>query len=96
MKIKQVRHATLLIEFGGTKFLIDPYLAEKGAYPGFEGTANSHLSNPGVEIQTPLDEILDIDAVIVTHTHADHWDETATSLIPNSLPILPSISKTLI
>jgi L-ascorbate metabolism protein UlaG (beta-lactamase superfamily) len=87
MKIKQVRHATLLIEFGGTKFLVDPYLAEQGTYPGFEGTVNSHLTNPQVELQTPLDEILDVDAVIVTHTHSDHWDDAAMALIPKSLPI---------
>ena len=87
MKIKQVRHATVLIEFGGTKFLVDPYLAEQGTYPGFEGTVNSHLNNPLVELQTPLDEILDVDAVIVTHTHSDHWDEAAMALVPKSLPI---------
>ncbi len=87
MKIKQVRNATLLIEFGGTKFLVDPFLAEKGAYPGFEGTVNSHLNNPLVELQTPMEEILAVDAVIVTHTHLDHWDEAAVSLVPKSLPI---------
>jgi L-ascorbate metabolism protein UlaG (beta-lactamase superfamily) len=87
MKIKQVRHATVLIEFGGIKFLIDPYLAKQGAYSGFEGTVNSHLNNPQVELQTPLDEILNVDAVIVTHTHSDHWDEAAMALVPKSLPI---------
>jgi len=87
MKIKQVRNATLLIEFGGTKFLVDPFLAEKGAYPGFEGTANSHLANPLVELQTPMSEILDVDVVIMTHIHSDHWDAAAISLIPKSLPI---------
>jgi L-ascorbate metabolism protein UlaG (beta-lactamase superfamily) len=87
MKIKQVRNATLLIEFGGTRFLVEPYLAEKGAYPGFEGTVNSHLNNPLVDLQTPMEEILDVDAVIVTHTHPDHWDEAAMSLVPKALPL---------
>jgi L-ascorbate metabolism protein UlaG (beta-lactamase superfamily) len=87
MKIRQVRNATLLIEFGGTKFLVDPYLAPAGAYPGFEGTVNSHLTNPRVELKTPMDEILGVHAVIVTHTHPDHWDEAAMSLVPKSLPV---------
>jgi len=87
MKIKQVRHATVLIEYGDTRFLVDPYLAREGAYPGFEGTANSHLTNPRVELKTPIEEILGVDAVIVTHTHADHWDEAAASLVPKSLPV---------
>jgi L-ascorbate metabolism protein UlaG (beta-lactamase superfamily) len=87
MKITEVRNATLRLEFGGVRFLIDPMLAEQGAYPGFEGTANSHLRNPLVPLPLPVDEILDVDAVIVTHTHPDHWDEAAQALLPKSLPI---------
>ncbi len=82
MKIKQVRNATLIIEYAGKTLLVDPFLAEKGAYPGFEGTANSHLRNPLVDLTVPMDEILDVDAVIVTHLHPDHWDEAAKNLVP--------------
>ena len=46
MKITQVRNATLLIHYAGTRFLIDPMQAPKGSYPGFEGMANGHLRNP--------------------------------------------------
>jgi L-ascorbate metabolism protein UlaG (beta-lactamase superfamily) len=77
MKIRQVRNATLRLDYAGTRFLIDPYLAKKDAYPGFEGTVNSHIRNPRVELKTPLEEILAVDAVIVTHTHHDHWDDAA-------------------
>jgi L-ascorbate metabolism protein UlaG (beta-lactamase superfamily) len=87
MKIKQVRNATLIIEYIGKKFLVDPLLAEKGAYPGFEGTANSHLRNPLVDLTIPMDEILDVDAVIVTHLHPDHWDEAAKALVPKDMLI---------
>lgn len=87
MRIKQIRNATLLVMYGGSRFLVDPYLADQGAYPGFERTVNSHLSNPLVGLRTPLAEILDVDAVIVTHTHADHWDEAAVRLLPKDLPI---------
>jgi L-ascorbate metabolism protein UlaG (beta-lactamase superfamily) len=87
MRITQVRNATLRLDFGGVRFLIDPMLAEQGAYPGFEGTANSHLRNPLVPLTLPMDEILDVDALIVTHTHPDHWDEAAKALVPKSLPV---------
>ena len=87
MQIRQVRNATLLIDFGGSKFLIDPYLAEKDANPGFKGTVNSHIRNPRVGLTTPMDEILNVDAVIVTHTHPDHWDEAAIRLVPKDLPL---------
>lgn len=86
-KITQIRNATLLIEYGGARFLIDPMLSDKGAFPGFPGTAHSQLRNPLVELPMPIDRIIDVDAVIVTHLHPDHWDEAAKSKLPKSLPI---------
>lgn len=82
MKITQIRNATQVIEYAGKTFLIDPFLAPKGMYPGFEGTANSHLRNPLVELPLPIEQIIDVDAVLLTHTHPDHWDEAAVNAIP--------------
>ncbi|WP_225084688.1 MBL fold metallo-hydrolase [Pectobacterium colocasium] len=87
MKITQIRNATLQLEFGGKTFLIDPMLAAKATYPGFPGTANEHLRNPLVELPLPMATILDVDAVIVTHTHLDHWDDAAREVIPKTMPI---------
>jgi L-ascorbate metabolism protein UlaG (beta-lactamase superfamily) len=87
MHIQQIRNATLVIDYAGKRFLVDPLLAEQGAYPGFAGTANSHLSNPLVGLPVPLSELLDVDAVVVTHLHADHWDEAARRLVPRGLPL---------
>lgn len=81
------RNATLIIEYAGEKFLVDPMLAEKGAFPGFEGTPNSHLANPLVDLPVPMDEILDVDAVVVTHAHPDHWDDAAIKLVPKNMLI---------
>lgn len=86
MKIRQIRNATLVIEFGGKRFLIDPWLAEKGSAPGFGGTLNSHLRNPTAELVVAMDEILDVDAIILTHVHPDHWDEVAANAIPKDIP----------
>ena len=82
MKITQIRNATQIIDYAGKTFLIDPMLAPKGTYPGFEGTVNSHVRNPMVELPLPLEDIIDVDAVLLTHTHPDHWDETAVNSIP--------------
>lgn len=82
MKLTLIRNATLILEFAGQKFLIDPFLAEKGAYPGFPNTLNSHLRNPLVELPVKVSTLIDADAVIVTHTHPDHWDEAAVNLLP--------------
>ncbi|HHJ1299626.1 metal-dependent hydrolase [compost metagenome] len=87
MKIQQIRNATVVLDYAGTRLLVDPYLAEQGAYPGFEGTANSHLRNPTAPLPMPVAEIIDADAVILTHVHPDHWDEAAVNLIPKEMPI---------
>lgn len=39
MNITHIRNATQIIDYAGKKFLIDPMLADKGAWPGFPGTA---------------------------------------------------------
>lgn len=88
MKFHQIRNATAVIEYAGTRFLIDPMLAPKRSFPGFPGTMNSHLANPLVALPVPLEKIIDVDAVIVTHTHPDHWDATAKELLPKDLPFL--------
>lgn len=59
----------------------------QGSYPGFPGTVNRHLANPTVALTIPMEEILSVDAVIVTHTHPDHWDEAAKALVPKQLSI---------
>ena len=87
MKLIQIRNATLKVEYAGKKFLIDPMLSKKGAFPGFPGTINSHIANPTVDLPLPLSAILDVDAVIVTHTHQDHWDDAAKEAIPKDMPI---------
>jgi L-ascorbate metabolism protein UlaG (beta-lactamase superfamily) len=87
LRIRQIRNATLVVEYSGKRFLVDPYLAGKGAYPGFRGGPNQHLSNPLVDLTVSTDEILDVDAVIVTHTHSDHWDEAARNLVPKDMLI---------
>lgn len=62
-------------------------LAPKGAYPGFPGTARADIRNPMVELPVDVQTLLDTDAVIVTHTHDDHWDQYAVELIAKHKPI---------
>jgi len=88
VQLQQIRSATLKITYADTTFLIDPMLAKKGTYPGFEGTYRSELRNPLVELPMPAEEVLaGVDAVIVTHTHLDHWDEAAQQMLPKDLPL---------
>jgi L-ascorbate metabolism protein UlaG (beta-lactamase superfamily) len=87
VRITQVRNATLQIVYGGVRFLVDPMLSDRHSWPGFEGTVNSEERNPLVHLPMTKEEITDVDAVIVTHLHEDHWDEEARKMLPKALPI---------
>ncbi|GEO04450.1 hypothetical protein AAE02nite_21140 [Adhaeribacter aerolatus] len=86
--IQFIRNATVVLNYAGKKLLIDPMFAEKGRYPGFPGTANSHLSNPLVDMPVKPESLLDVDAVLVSHLHPDHWDEVAVQTLPKDIKIL--------
>jgi len=70
MNVTLVRHATLLVELDGVRFLVDPMLSAAGANPPVENTPNQRR-NPLVGLP---DVDLGHDAVLVTHRHTDHWD----------------------
>lgn len=84
---QQVRSATIKVSYAGTTYLIDPLLADKDAYPGFQGTYNSERRWPLVPLPIPLSEVLKADAIIVTHNHLDHWDDAARKSIPKRTTI---------
>jgi L-ascorbate metabolism protein UlaG (beta-lactamase superfamily) len=88
VQVQQIRNATVKIDFSGTTFLVDPMLSPKGAFPGFPGTYRSELRNPLVDLPFSADEVLkSVEAVVVTHTHTDHWDEAAQQQIPKKMPV---------
>lgn len=86
MNIQLIRNATLVVQYAGKKFLIDPFLAEKGAYPPFPNSIRQDQNNPLVSLPTSIDNIIgNVDAVILTHLHLDHWDEAAKEALPKDI-----------
>ncbi len=86
--IQEIRNATIKVTYADTTFLIDPMFAKKGSYEGFPDTHRSYLRNPLVDLPVKPEMILeDVDAVIVTHTHLDHWDDAAQTAIPKNIPL---------
>lgn len=86
--IQLIRSATTKVCIAGKTFLIDPMLSAKGSFPGFEGTVRSEIPNPTVDLPSPIEDVLrNVDAVVVTHTHMDHWDKAAQEAIPKALPL---------
>ncbi|AZB42132.1 MBL fold metallo-hydrolase [Bacillus sp. FJAT-42376] len=87
MEIRLIRNATLHVHYAGKTFLIDPFFAEKGAMPPFPNTPNQDQRNPLVSLPDSIEEIVKADAVLVTHLHPDHYDETAKQALPKELPL---------
>ncbi|RKL64808.1 hypothetical protein CR203_24280 [Salipaludibacillus neizhouensis] len=94
MNIQLIRNATIVVEYAGKKFLIDPMLAEKGTLPAFgpavglPDAPRQDQNNPLVSLPTSIETIIqDIDAVIVTHLHPDHWDNVAKEALPKEIKI---------
>ena len=87
MNITLVRNATLILETPAGRLLVDPMLDPAGARPPIEDTANP-VRNPIVELPFPAEQVVAaLDAVLVTHRHEDHLDDTAVRLLPRDLPV---------
>jgi L-ascorbate metabolism protein UlaG (beta-lactamase superfamily) len=87
MRLTLVRNATLLLELGGRRLLVDPLLSDAEAYPAVENTPNPRR-NPLVSLPCPVGELVaGLDGVLVTHLHNDHFDRVAEELLRKDLPL---------
>ena len=85
MRITYIGHATLLIEIGGKTFLTDPN------FDSSLGMLLPRVSAPGI----PLHGLPEIDAVFVTHAHADHLSFASLAGLRKGVPIYapPAVAK---
>lgn len=90
MHIHFLRHATFVVTMKGVNLLVDPMLSRAEAMESVQNAANPRRI-PMIEL--PLDDdalrqlIEQVDAVLVTHLHRDHWDARAGELLPKHLPL---------
>ena len=87
MEVQLLRHATLLVTINEKKILVDPMLGQARVMPPIANSPNSQR-NPLVELSIHLDFQQDIDGILLTHTHSDHFDEAAAEQLPPNKPIL--------
>jgi L-ascorbate metabolism protein UlaG (beta-lactamase superfamily) len=83
--VQLVRNATLILQYAGHKILVDPMFSAKGAIESWAGIAK----NPTVDLKLPISAITDgVELVLVSHTHADHFDEPAGQLLPKTVKLI--------
>ena len=91
MHMHFLRHATFTLTSDNFSMLIDPMLSPAEAMDPIANAGNQRRI-PMVPLplsDTELEQVLQhLDAVLLTHTHRDHWDASAQSLLSKQLPIL--------
>lgn len=91
MQIHFLRHATFVLTMHDLTILVDPMLSPLEAMEPIANAGNQRRI-PMVPLpisDEDLGQVLQgIDAVLVTHTHRDHWDASAQALLPKHVPIL--------
>jgi L-ascorbate metabolism protein UlaG (beta-lactamase superfamily) len=87
MRLTLVRHATVILELDGRRVLVEPMLDDVGAREPVEDSPNPRR-NPLVPLPFPAEEVVrNLDAVVITHLHKDHFDETGARLVPRDVPV---------
>jgi L-ascorbate metabolism protein UlaG (beta-lactamase superfamily) len=85
LRVTYIGHATLLIEIGGKRILTDPN------FDPALGKFLARVSAPGI----PLGELTKLDAILLTHAHADHLSFDSLDALPSDIPLFapPPIAK---
>jgi L-ascorbate metabolism protein UlaG (beta-lactamase superfamily) len=80
-----IGNATVLIRWGPFTILTDPNFLHAGqrVHLGY-GLTSKRLKDPAL---TPA-ELPELDAVVLSHLHGDHWDRVATSRLDKAVPVL--------
>jgi L-ascorbate metabolism protein UlaG (beta-lactamase superfamily) len=87
MRLRLIRHATLLVRLAERTVLVDPMLDPAGARPPVGNTPNP-LRNPLVELPEPAEVVVQgLGGILVTHLHRDHLDDTGIELAPKDVPL---------
>src|SRR4029078_12077329 len=85
LRVTYIGHATLLIEIGEKRILTDPN------FDPALGKFLARVSAPGI----PLAELPKLDAILLTHAHADHLSFDSLDALPTDIPLFapPPIAK---
>ena len=85
LRVTYIGHATLLIEIGGKRLLTDPNFDQA------LGKFLPRVSAPGIA----LEALPKLDAILLTHAHADHLSFDSLDALPVDIPLFapPAIAK---
>lgn len=88
MIFTQIRHASCILALKGGRFLVDPILYKKNSLEPISGGINE--KNPLVDIVVGDELLRNIDAILLTHVHMDHFDSSILDFFGKDVPIVCS------
>ncbi|MYS54355.1 MBL fold metallo-hydrolase [Streptomyces sp. SID6013] len=85
--IRFIGNATLLIRYGDLTLLTDPNFLHRGqrAHLGY-GLVSRRVTEPALDVRQLPHE--DLDAVVLSHLHGDHFDRVARRGLDRGLPFV--------
>ncbi|MGW8958592.1 MBL fold metallo-hydrolase [Paenibacillus sp. NPDC055715] len=86
ISVQHIRHATSILTINGKRILVDPMLSDVGELSPVPLTRN-YRRNPLTPLPVPLLLFEDVDAILLTHRHFDHWDKKAISILNKNIPV---------
>jgi L-ascorbate metabolism protein UlaG (beta-lactamase superfamily) len=88
MRLRLIRHATLIVGVAAKRVLVDPMLDPQGRRDPVRNSVPARR-NPLCELPEPAEVVVSgVDGVIVTHLHEDHLDDTAVDLLRKEVTVL--------
>jgi L-ascorbate metabolism protein UlaG (beta-lactamase superfamily) len=83
--VEFIGNATVLIRHSGFTILTDPNFIHRGEeVPLGYGLSTTRLTDPSIEI----DDLPQLDLVVLSHYHGDHFDQVAEERLERSIPIV--------
>jgi L-ascorbate metabolism protein UlaG (beta-lactamase superfamily) len=85
LRITYIGHATLLLQLGDVTLLTDPHFGPR------LGRFLPRVRPPGV----PISELPEINALLLTHAHADHLSFACLDALPRTIPLFspPAVAR---
>ena len=83
MKIQWIGGATVLIQVNNLKIVCDPVLCKKDTIQDYRYFKSMRMNDPVFDEET----FQNIDILLITHFHLDHFDDIAKSVVNSNITL---------